>query len=40
MNLILQKLSLIHIWELQQCEYGYEDYIASLFNIILLLRCV
>lgn len=25
------------IRELQQCEYGYEDYIASLFNIILLL---
>ena len=25
------------IQELQQCEYGYEDYIASLFNIILLL---
>ena len=24
------------IRELQQCEYGYEDYIASLFNIILL----
>lgn len=23
--------------ELQQCEYGYEDYIASLFNDILLL---
>lgn len=26
------------IRELQQCEYGYEDYIASLFNIILLLQ--
>lgn len=25
------------IRELQQCEYGYEDYIASLFNNILLL---
>ena len=25
------------IWELQQCEYGYEDYIASLFNNALLL---
>jgi len=25
------------IRELQQCEYGYEDYIASLFDIILLL---
>lgn len=25
------------IRELQQCKYGYEDYIASLFNIILLL---
>lgn len=25
------------IRELQQCEYGYEDYIASLFNIILFL---
>ena len=23
--------------ELQRCEYGYEDYIASLFNIMLLL---
>ena len=25
------------IRELQQCKYGYEDYIASMFNTILLL---